>query len=115
MKIPRLCTLVAIIALLGGCTNVPPQDAARIRAAFHTYLSIEKGATHAQVVSLLGSEFRRDSDGEFSWEARYDSLNYACIRIRFDSSDRVQDIKLMRGWGVQDSGTQANVAFDHEK
>jgi hypothetical protein len=97
--------LVSTVALLCGCTNVPAQDAARIRAAFHSYLLIEKGTPHSHVVSLLGNEFHRDSDGAFIWEVRYDSLNYTSIRIRFDSDDRVRDTNVSRGWGVQDSAS----------
>jgi hypothetical protein len=98
--------LVMLVALICGCTHVPSQDAARIRAAFHSYLSIGKGATRSQVVSLLGREFRRESDGAYYWEVRYDSLNYASLRIRFDSSDRVNDTLVTRGWGNQDSASQ---------
>jgi hypothetical protein len=93
---------------------MPPNDAARIRAAFHGYLSVEKGVTHSKVVSLLGNESRRDGDGASSWGARYDSLDYACIRMRFDSGNRVRDIKLARGWGVQGSGVKAKFPFEHE-
>jgi hypothetical protein len=113
MKIARLCLLVATVALLGGCTNVPSQDAARIRAAFRSYLSLVKGEPHARVVSLLGNEFRRDSEGAFIWEVRYDSLNYTSIRIRFDSNNRVQDTNVSRGWGDLDSASQKAPA-EHE-
>jgi hypothetical protein len=115
MKIVRLFALVVTIALLCGCTNVPSRDAARISAAFHTYLSIGRGTTHSRVVALLGNEIRRDSDGEFFWETRYDTLNYASIRIRFDSRDRVQDAKVTRGWGVQESASQDNFVVEREK
>lgn len=115
MKPTRLCMLVAMIALLGGCAVVPSQDAARIKAACHAYFSIGRGTTHSQVVALLGNEFRREGDGAFLWETRYDSLNYTSFRIRFDSSDRVKDTLVTRGWGSQGSASQANFAVEHEK
>ena len=115
MKLRLFGTLIAIMALLGGCTNVPPQGSARISAAFHAYLAIEKGATHSQVVALLGSEAHRDEDGAYLWETRYDTLNYAFIRIHFDSRDRVREIELSRGWGALNSGLQAKAVIDYEK
>ena len=106
MKIARRCMLVTQFALICGCTHVPSQDAARIRAAYHSYLSVGKGETRPQVVSLLGREFRREGDGAYCWEVRYDSLNYASLRIRFDPSDRVNDTLVTRGWGFQDSASK---------
>jgi hypothetical protein len=115
MKLTRLYLLAAMLTLLCGCTNVPSQDATRIKAAWHSYLSVGKGASHAQVVAVLGNESRRGSDGAYYWETRYDSLNYASIRIHFDSSDRVQDTNVTRAWGVQDSHSQADASVEREK
>lgn len=113
MKITRLCALVAIVALIAGCVNVPSQDAARIRAAYHSYLSIAKGTPHAQVVALLGKESRHESDGSYYWETRFDSLNYSSIKVRFDSGDRVLDTNVTRGWGVQDPDSQDHIPAEH--
>jgi hypothetical protein len=114
MKITRLFLLVAIVTLFSGCTSVPSQDAARIRAAYHTYLSIGKGMPHTQVVSLLGNEIRHDNDGAYFWEVRYDSGNFASIRIRFDSGDRVHDTLVTRAWGFRSPEVQSSPAIENE-
>jgi hypothetical protein len=115
MKVARQCLFVAVLALHGGCTNVPPQEAARISVAFHAYMSIDKGTPCSQVTTLLGNNFRHEEDGAFVWETRYDSLNYTSIRIRFDSNDRVKDTKISRAWGAQHAGSQANAIVEQEK
>jgi len=104
-----------MVALLDGCTNVPPQDLVQIKAAYRSYRSINKGATRTEVVALLGNGFRQENDGAYYWETRYDPLNYASIRVWFDPHDRARDVQVSRGWGIQDSASQANAIVDHER
>jgi hypothetical protein len=114
MKTPKIA-LACLTLLLGGCILVPSPYSGQLNPVADRYSSIKKGTSRSELETQLGKPSREEKEGSCVWETRFDELNYAVLKVWFDSEGKAQKVETTRAHGKNTAGHQSSAVITRTK
>ena len=114
MKTPQIA-LACFALLFAGCVLVPSPYSDQLNPVADRYSSTKKGTSRSELEARLGKPSREEKDGPCVWETRFDELNYAMLKVWFDSQDKAHKVEFTRAHGKSAPGYQATAVVTRTK